>query len=151
MIERQEHQRLSKFVGARLREFREKKAITVKQLAATLGLTEAAIRKSESGENLNTYIKLVETARILGVTPNDILGFSEPAPRGRDPSHHEALRGLVEGGLMSRGMELEEAEALAHIVLEVSESPEVHSEGHDRIRHNARLLCRSIIRRFFEK
>jgi transcriptional regulator with XRE-family HTH domain len=141
MAPQREHRRLSDAIAKRIHDLRVKKGMDHAQLGAALGQSPDVTRKAEAGQHLTSYIKLIELARVLDTTPNEILGV------GWD---YDVILGLLEGTLMSRGMPPGEAEALARTVLEVLDSPEVRSEGSSP-RENARLLARCLIRRFFER
>jgi transcriptional regulator with XRE-family HTH domain len=142
-----EHQRQTALIAQRIYDLRIKAGMDQAELGAALGQTGDAIRKMEAGQNLTAFIKLADLASALGADPNDILGFATSAEQS---VRCQATLGLIEGSLMSRGMPMGEAEALARIVLEVLDSPEVRSEGTSP-RDNARILARSVIRRFFER
>lgn len=62
-----------KAVGARIKERREKAALTRKELGARVGLSWQSIRNIEDGRNIVQWRKLAEFAETLGATPNEIL------------------------------------------------------------------------------
>ncbi|QBX25298.1 helix-turn-helix domain-containing protein [Streptococcus gordonii] len=65
-------------IGERIRNLRELKNIDQMSLAEMLGYkSQSTISKWESGTNLPTGKKLMELAKILGVSTNEILGMSD--------------------------------------------------------------------------
>src|SRR5271168_3580841 len=88
-----EIERLSVEIGARIAELREARQMEQAQLA-------------RAGNSVRQLVKL----SIQRVTPNAILGF-------RETSEREAFKGLMEAGLQSPGISLEQARALAEIML----------------------------------
>lgn len=64
----------------RLREARKKKRLTMKQLGAMVGVTEAAISHYELGKRQPDYDLAVKLSDCLGVTVDYLLGRDDPAP-----------------------------------------------------------------------
>ena len=72
------------FFAVRLRELRDRAALTQAVLAERSGLAEATIRQFESGRREPTYETLVKLARGLGVSLSAFDQPDKPAPkRGR--------------------------------------------------------------------
>lgn len=59
-----------------LRKYRKQKNYTQVELGKKLNYGYTAIANYESGRNEPSYDDLISLAYILGVTPNDLLGFS---------------------------------------------------------------------------
>jgi transcriptional regulator with XRE-family HTH domain len=62
-------------VHEKIKQIRELKNYSREYLANSLGISARAYGKIESGETQLTINRLVEIAKILGVTPEEILGF----------------------------------------------------------------------------
>lgn len=63
----------------RLKQIRESKRISQKELANKLGITESAVCHWEAGRYLPTTDKLQQIAKTLGVTIDELLADSEEA------------------------------------------------------------------------
>lgn len=61
-------------------EERRKKNLTQKQLAEMMGVANSTLNQWETGLRRPNVDMLVKLARVLGCTPNDILGFEEAEP-----------------------------------------------------------------------
>ncbi|TPG40901.1 helix-turn-helix transcriptional regulator [Flavobacterium pectinovorum] len=59
----------------KIKSIRELKNYTQEYMAEQLGVTQAGYSKIEKGKTILSYIKLVEIARILEVSVEDILSF----------------------------------------------------------------------------
>jgi transcriptional regulator with XRE-family HTH domain len=66
--------------GARLSKLRKDAGITQAELARRLGLAQSLISRFEKGQRRMYDDMIVATAKILGVTPNDILGVGPCKP-----------------------------------------------------------------------
>ncbi len=60
-------------ISGNIRTFRKKAGITQIDLANQLGISIATLRRWEAGETAPTGLKIPELAKILGVTPEDIV------------------------------------------------------------------------------
>ncbi len=60
-------------MGAKIRQLRERRGMTQKQLADALGLSQVAICLWETGENVPTIQNLHRLADILGCDARDLL------------------------------------------------------------------------------
>ena len=67
-------------VGARLAKFRKDAGISQAQLAEMLGTTQSHVSRFEKGQRRMYDDLLAETAKVLDVTPNDILGVGPCKP-----------------------------------------------------------------------
>lgn len=56
-----------------IRKIREGKKISQKSLAALIGVTQAAVSQWESGKTMPTAQNIIDLARILDCTTDDIL------------------------------------------------------------------------------
>lgn len=70
----------------RLREARKKNRLTMKQLGAMVGVTEAAISHYELGKRQPDYDLAVKLSDCLGVTVDYLLGRDDPAPIEKAPA-----------------------------------------------------------------
>ncbi|MHC0442409.1 helix-turn-helix transcriptional regulator [Flavobacterium sp. 3-210] len=59
----------------KIKSIRELKNYTQEYMAEQLGVTQAGYSKIEKGKTILSYVKLVEIARILEVSVEDILSF----------------------------------------------------------------------------
>ncbi|KRD09016.1 XRE family transcriptional regulator [Flavobacterium sp. Root901] len=59
----------------KIRSIRELKNYTQEYMADQLGVTQAGYSKIEKGKTILSYVKLVEIARILEVSVEDIISF----------------------------------------------------------------------------
>jgi transcriptional regulator with XRE-family HTH domain len=74
----------------RVKLTRERQKLNQAQLAERSGLTPAAISQIEAGERIPAFKTIIELARALETTPNDLIGLEDA---GLDPSLQE-LSGL---------------------------------------------------------
>jgi len=73
-------------IGKRLRAFRLRKDLSQVELAKVLGTKQANVSDIERGIRGVTVQQLVKVARVLGITPNEILG--ETKPPKQSPNGH---------------------------------------------------------------
>ncbi len=66
--------------GARLAKLRKEAGVTQVELAHKLGLTQSIVSRFEQGQRRMYDDMIAATAKILGVTPNDILGVGPRKP-----------------------------------------------------------------------
>lgn len=66
--------------GARLAKLRKEAGVTQVELARKLGLTQSIVSRFEKGQRRMYDDMIAATAKILGVTPNDILGVGPCKP-----------------------------------------------------------------------
>jgi transcriptional regulator with XRE-family HTH domain len=66
---------MSTSIKNKIKSIRELKNYTQEYMAEQLGLTQAGYSKIEKGKTILSYVKLVEIARILEVSVEDILSF----------------------------------------------------------------------------
>jgi len=66
--------------GARLAKLRKEAGVTQVELAKKLGLTQSIVSRFEKGQRRMYDDMIAATAKILGVTPNDILGVGPCKP-----------------------------------------------------------------------
>ena len=100
-------------IGERIRNLRELKNIDQISLAEMLGYkSQSTISKWESGTNLPTGKKLMELAKILGVSTNEILGMSD------EPYTETDLRKMAENAKTFDGKPLneEDIQAIQNII-----------------------------------
>ena len=86
----------------KIRELRASKSMTQDELAAVLGVKRNTVAMWETGKNDPRPDMLVKLARVLGCTPNDILGFEEEKPESAaEVSERDVpacVRATVRGG-----------------------------------------------------
>ncbi len=80
-----------KLIGQYIQFLRKKQGISQKELAERLGLSNQAVSKWETGENLPDASLLLDLADILGTTTDGILRAGEPV-RKREKINIEKLR-----------------------------------------------------------
>lgn len=100
-------------IGERIRNLRELKNIDQMSLAEMLGYkSQSTISKWESGTNLPTGKKLMELAKILGVSTNEILGMND------EPYTETDLRKMAENAKTFDGKPLneEDIQAIQNII-----------------------------------
>lgn len=56
-----------------IRKIRERKKISQESIAAQIGVTQGAVSQWESGNTMPTAQNIIDLARILGCTTDDIL------------------------------------------------------------------------------
>ena len=79
--------------GRKLRELRETKTLTQKQVADRIGVTASVVSAYENGIRMPSYSALVKLTTIYGVSSDYLLGISDsPA---RDSQHIVSLDGLT--------------------------------------------------------
>lgn len=62
-------------IGEKIKNIRELRNLTQDYMATQLGITQAGYSKMESGTSQINYQKLVEIAKILDISLEDMLGF----------------------------------------------------------------------------
>lgn len=67
-------------LGSRLAKLRKASGLSQLQLAEKLGVTQPLISRYEKGDRRMYDDLIIETAKALGVTPNDILGVGPSKP-----------------------------------------------------------------------
>lgn len=126
--------------GAKLKKLLEEKHPSAQDLGR-IDYTMATLQKKMEGKNVTQFIMLGELAKVLGVTPNDLLDF----PVGDE---REAVKGVVEAVAEHFGMPLDEAQELAEAVAKVLDTHAIRNSGSSR-RDNARSVVRFVIEEFF--
>jgi DNA-binding Xre family transcriptional regulator len=107
-------------LGQILRAARDRLGLKNGEIAAGLGLTEAAVKKIMKGVATTQFLKLGHLCRLLAITPNELLGFSVAG-------HSDLLRGNLESSYKGLGLSDDEARVLAEIVLEGMQEPPIQS------------------------
>lgn len=85
-------------VATRIREIRQERGLSQTEIAEALGISFQQFQKYEQGRNRISAARLVAIARILGVTPHDILHWTgEPTmPSMVDPKCHTVDRKVAD-------------------------------------------------------
>ena len=60
-------------IGLRIRQFRETKRLTQKQLADSIGVTNSRVSNWEQGTNRPDVDKLADICRALSISPSELL------------------------------------------------------------------------------
>jgi len=107
-------------LGEHIRRLRNATGLSTAALAQYLGVTDQAVKKMQRGAGTGHFLRLATLCRLLGVTPNDLLGFSAA---GDD----ERVRGVLESAFRELGLSDVEASRFAEIVLEVIKAPPIQS------------------------
>lgn len=106
--------------AARIIELRKAAGLEPADVARVLGKTTNAVREIENGRNSAQYLKLVQLAEALGVTPNGLFNIPDKAPD--TPSLTDAALAYIEGVILQRGWCSEdEAEAISRMARRVAE------------------------------
>jgi transcriptional regulator with XRE-family HTH domain len=110
-------------VGQRVRELMKARGLTGKDMAAALGLSTSGISDLLHGRSVKQYVQLAEIARLLGVTPNDLLGFDASSP----PDHDivELIGATVEALLMEQGWPEDRAVRLVRLATEAAQERQI--------------------------
>ncbi|WPP04628.1 helix-turn-helix transcriptional regulator [Methylocella tundrae] len=138
-----EAEELAAKIGAKIKELRLAKGFaTQDSFAKKLGMKADGVSAYERGNNLIQLVKLSEMAQILGVTPNDILGF-KPGSAGQ---MRQVTGILLERSCVALGVPEKRARALAETVLAVLDSPAIHTSGIP-LEDIVRILADDAIRR----
>lgn len=68
-------------IGFRIRQARQKKGLSQKDLAAHLGISFQQLYKYEQGINRISPVRLAILSDVLGLEPNDLFGTTVQAPQ----------------------------------------------------------------------
>lgn len=80
-------------IGAKIKSLREKNNMEQLELASRMGYkSQSTISKWESGVNLPTGKKLIELAKLLNTTTNEILGIDTSSPPAETPQFRAIQR-----------------------------------------------------------
>lgn len=100
-------------IGARLRELREERGWTQRELDTRLGILQSKLSKYESGTHQPSLRTLVRMANLFGVSTDYLLtGAGTPAPPLRDDRLLDRFRRLGAGGEEMRSIVLSILDAL---------------------------------------
>src|SRR5260370_18876607 len=89
----------SRAIGARLRDLREERGWTQRELDSRLGILQSKLSKYESGTHQPSLHTLVRMANLFGVSTDYLLtGSGTPAPPLRDDRLLDRFRRLGAGG-----------------------------------------------------
>jgi transcriptional regulator with XRE-family HTH domain len=130
-----------KDIGRRIATFRDNLSMSNSELAEAIGIGLDAVNKIVSGESCKKYADLGKIARLLKVTPNDILGF-------KGGSIATEVRAAIEASYAGFGLDADVAAKLADTVLSTLEEPQLASARMDRdtaVRVQAELAVRAFL------
>lgn len=92
-----------KSLGERIRELREAKDLSLRELAARLGLSAAFLSDVELGRRYPSEKVVASMAKVLGTTAEDLCSYDQRPPleelkrlASRDPSFGYAFRRIVD-------------------------------------------------------
>jgi transcriptional regulator with XRE-family HTH domain len=103
----------SRAIGARLRELREERGWTQRELDSRLGILQSKLSKYESGTHQPSLRTLVRIANLFGVSTDYLLtGTGTPVPPLRDDRLLDRFRRLGAGGEEMRSIVLSILDAL---------------------------------------
>jgi transcriptional regulator with XRE-family HTH domain len=103
----------SRAIGARLRELREERGWTQRELDSRLGILQSKLSKYESGTHQPSLRTLVRMANLFGVSTDYLLtGTGTPVPPLRDDRLLDRFRRLGAGGDEMRSIVLSILDAL---------------------------------------
>lgn len=83
----------------RMKEVREKRGITLKELAEQVGCKEATMQRYESGNGIKNvpYDVIVTVSRCLEVSPSYLMGWEKP-----EPDHSEIFADIFGDKLLTK-------------------------------------------------
>jgi len=103
----------SRAIGTRLRELREERGWTQRELDSRLGILQSKLSKYESGTHQPSLRTLVRMANLFGVSTDYLLtGTGTPVPPLRDDRLLDRFRRLGAGGEEMRSIVLSILDAL---------------------------------------
>jgi len=103
----------SRAIGTRLRELREERGWTQRELDSRLGILQSKLSKYESGTHQPSLRTLIRMANLFGVTTDYLLtGTGTPVPPLRDDRLLDRFRRLGAGGDEMRSIVLSILDAL---------------------------------------
>lgn len=103
----------SRAIGVRLRELREERGWTQRELDSRLGILQSKLSKYESGTHQPSLRTLVRMANLFGVSTDYLLtGTGTPVPPLRDDRLLDRFRRLGAGGEEMRSIVLSILDAL---------------------------------------
>jgi len=121
--------------GTRLRSYMDERNLSINDVAAALGVNQSTVRKICSGENVTQYLQLANLAGIVGVTPNDLLGFDTSV------TELDHLLPAVQGVIEQLGHDRSLARLAAEIAIRAAEEQRILEEdAATEIRVRAKLL-----------
>ena len=80
----------------RIREYRKRMGITMKELGAKVGVSESAVGNWENEKRRPSYEHLLQISEILDCSVNDLLGYDER------PTYQEAAEYMPEITMIAR-------------------------------------------------
>ena len=129
-------------LGETIRQLRDAKGLRVKDIAAHLGVTEGAVKNLQRGGGTQHFFRLAQICRLLGITPNELLGFNGA---GDD----DVALGALEVSYIDLGLPEAEARLYAQAVLEAIKAPPIQSvvlQPRDHGRAKAEIALRKLAR-----
>lgn len=108
---------------------RDARGLDLKDLVQRTGMKELSVRRLFTGEVHANFLKLIKIARAMGVTPNELLGFPEPAHE-EQAALMDRVRGAIEALLAAMGYQEESLQTITEAVLKALKSQPLpaHSE-----------------------
>jgi transcriptional regulator with XRE-family HTH domain len=114
----------SRAIGARLRDLREERGWTQRELDSRLGILQSKLSKYESGTHQPSLRTLVRMANLFGVSTDYLLTGSEtPAPPLRDDRLLDRFRRLGAGGEEMRAIVLSILDAMFELGAYLEQRP----------------------------
>jgi transcriptional regulator with XRE-family HTH domain len=106
----------SRALGARLRELREERGLSQRELGSRLGILQSKLSKYESGTHQPSLRTLVRMANLFAVSTDYLLtGAGTPAPPLRDERLLDRFRRLGAGGEELRSIVLSILDAMVEL------------------------------------
>jgi len=143
MTEESELTHKAEEIGERIRTFMRHRGMDHDTLGRALGITGNAVTQILGGKSTVQYAKLSNLADVLGVEPNDILGF--PAGSGRN-----LLMGALEGTLLALDFSHEEASEITLIVLRVLDTPSGAHLDTATPKHTGKVIAEFLVRQYVD-
>jgi transcriptional regulator with XRE-family HTH domain len=96
-------------LGKRISTLVEKSGVSYREIATILGQSYDTVKKLGQGKSVKQWVKLAKLADLLGVTPNEMLGYQTP--------QMDRLGAVLAASYAALGLSDAAAKGHAHIVL----------------------------------
>lgn len=104
-------------VGRHVAALMRERGLSQKDVAAALGVQVVTVSAMLNGRGVDRFLRLADLARVLGVTPNDVVMFDKGR---RDPEEADLFAAAMEGVLMESGWSEARAEAVVELAREAA-------------------------------
>jgi transcriptional regulator with XRE-family HTH domain len=83
-------------MGSIIAELRKEKSMTQQDLADKLNVTDKAVSKWERGISCPDINTIPQLAEILGITPNELMGYCEQEPISKHGQYKEDIKDIIQ-------------------------------------------------------